>query len=237
MAKIIGIHQPNFFPWIGYFVKIARSDLFVFLDDVQIIKTGGSYVNRCKIVQNNESKWLTANIKRDIGVWSIKDTCFFDSNWRDSIKGSIHNTYLKAPFYKIHKNILTDLLDFNTDNLSEFNIYTIKKLVEILKINTQFIKSSEINTSSTSTQRLIDIVKNLNGSTYLSGTGGDNYQNIKEFEHNSIKLIYNTFEHPIYRQWNSLEFIKGLSILDFIFNMGIEEVINFFKQNSYVEPY
>ena len=60
---IVGIHQPNFFPWFGYFLKIARSNKFVFLDDVQISNTS-SYVNRTSININGQAKWLTAPIRR-----------------------------------------------------------------------------------------------------------------------------------------------------------------------------
>ena len=32
---VISVHQPQYIPWLGYFDKIAASDAFVFLDDVQ----------------------------------------------------------------------------------------------------------------------------------------------------------------------------------------------------------
>ena len=36
--RVVAIHQPNFLPWLGYFDKIARADVFVVLDDVQFPK-------------------------------------------------------------------------------------------------------------------------------------------------------------------------------------------------------
>ena len=56
---IVGIHQPNFMPWLGYFYKIYKSDVFIFLDDVQFTKTGSSYINRVNVNMNGESKYLT----------------------------------------------------------------------------------------------------------------------------------------------------------------------------------
>ena len=73
---VVGIHQPNFFPWFGFFLKIARSDKFVFLDDAQTQKKGGSYLNRTKININGESKWMTAPIKRTQGTQTINNTFF-----------------------------------------------------------------------------------------------------------------------------------------------------------------
>ncbi len=47
---IVAIHQPNFFPWLGYFDKIARCDHFVLLDHVQFQKTGGVWSNRVRMM-------------------------------------------------------------------------------------------------------------------------------------------------------------------------------------------
>lgn len=234
MSKIIGIHQPNFFPWIGYFLKIARSDIFVFLDDVQIIKTGGSYVNRCKIIDKNGSKWLTAEIKRESGVWLVNETQFFNVKWRESVKGKIHNTYFNSPFYKINKNFVFDIIDFETNNLCEFNINAIKVISDLIGIKTHFSKSSDFATSAEPTERIIDIVNCFSGTSYLSGNGGDNYQEKDKFEANNLSIIYNEFEHPIYKQTPENMFVKGLSIIDYLFNVEIEEIMDFFKRNNNV---
>ena len=50
MDKIVAIHQPNFFPWLGYFDKINKSDIFIFLDDVQFPKKGGNWTNRVQLM-------------------------------------------------------------------------------------------------------------------------------------------------------------------------------------------
>ena len=60
---IVGVHQPNFFPWFGYFLKITRSDKFVYLDDAQI-SNSRSYINRTYINIKGQAKWLTVPIKR-----------------------------------------------------------------------------------------------------------------------------------------------------------------------------
>ncbi len=61
---VVAIHQPNFLPWLGYFDKVAKSDVFVFLDSVQAPKTGGSWLNRVRLAMNGEARWVTAPIDR-----------------------------------------------------------------------------------------------------------------------------------------------------------------------------
>jgi len=81
------------------------------------------------------------------------------------------------------------------------------------------IKASSLNVGGKSSDLLIDIVKKLNGSVYLSGRGGANYQDEEKFKASGIELIYSDFAHPVYPQlWG--EFIEGLSIIDLLFNCG-----------------
>ena len=222
---IVGIHQPNFFPWFGYFSKIAQSNIFVFLDDVQFPKYGvAAYANRVAININSERKWLTAPVKKGSGFWNINETEFINSNWRKKIINTIQMNYAKAPFYKEYKNSILEIISFETNNLAEYNIAVIKKISYLIKIHKIFKLSSEMNIQSSSTQRLIDIVKEVNGNVYISGKGGDKYQDRTLFEKYKIRLIYNVFTHPVYQQPRTKSFISGLSILDAIFNIGIKEI-------------
>ena len=60
---ILSMHQPNLLPWIGYFHKMAQSDVFVLLDVVQVPR-GRSYATRTKIKTPDGAKWLTMPTKR-----------------------------------------------------------------------------------------------------------------------------------------------------------------------------
>ena len=81
MNKTVAIHQPNFFPWMGYFEKISRSDVFVFFDDVQFPKKGGSWSNRVKLLVSEEARWVTAAIDRSYsGTRTIREMFFLDNN-------------------------------------------------------------------------------------------------------------------------------------------------------------
>ena len=61
----IGIHQPNFFHWLGFFNKIAIADKFIIYDTAQLPKKGGSWSNRVKLILSGEQRWVSANLDRD----------------------------------------------------------------------------------------------------------------------------------------------------------------------------
>ena len=76
----IGIHQPNYFPWVGYFHKIARVKKFIFLDNVQYSK--GSYINRVQLLLNDEVRWLTVPCKPKLGT-EINEVRVVCNDWQE----------------------------------------------------------------------------------------------------------------------------------------------------------
>ena len=227
---IVGIHQPNFFPWFGYFLKIARSDEFVFLDDAQI-SNSSSYVNRTAININGQAKWLTVPILRTNGQQAINQSKYLDTNWRIKIIKTLKMNYGTAQHYNENEEFIHKLIHYNSNYISEFNIFIISEICKVLELSTSICSASTFSINSTSTERLIAIVKSLNGNIYLSGSGGNKYQDVELFGSDCIKLKYNLFSHPIYNQAKTNTFLTGLSILDFIFNIGIKKT-KLFLNNS-----
>src|SRR3954471_2378867 len=99
---IVAIHQPNFFPWLGWFDKLARCDRFCLLDDVQFPKKGGTWINRVQLVQNGRVLWATASVKRGYsGTQTIRDTQINDAEpWRSKLLQTLRTVYGKAPFFR-----------------------------------------------------------------------------------------------------------------------------------------
>jgi len=218
---VISIHQPNYIPWIGYFYKIAKSDVFVFLDDVQYEKNGFTDRNRIKTPQGE--LYLKIPVQIENHLQKINQTSIREAlGWREKHLKSIDMNYRKSKYYQEIFPLVEDILSVTGSNLAEFNSQVVSKILKVLDINTPCIIAHELNISATGTMRLVEIVKQLGGSTYLSGKGGSKYQDEELFRDNSIQLSYSNFIPPIYRQcWG--EFIPNLSILDYLFNNGISD--------------
>jgi len=229
----VAIHQPNFMPWLGYFYKIWQSDTFIFLDDVQFIKTGSSYTNRVSINISGKSSYLTIPIKRGSGVQQINETEVLNQKWKKKFIGTLQANYAKTPYFNENREFIFELINFEADNLADYNINFIVAISKKLNFNTTFKNSSDFHIKTESTQRLIELIQGVNGSNYLSGEGGDNYQEHQQYKDNEITLLYNKMPNFTYNQPKADSFIGGLSIIDAVFNIGFESLkSNLFMKNE-----
>ena len=220
MRKIAVIHQPNFLPWIGYFYKMMKSDIFIFLDDVQYVKR--SLVNRNKIKTSQGELYIRLPLFQKGKYKQLINECKLH-NKEDSFKifvRTIDANYSKSKYFKNYFADICDILNQNIDNLVDLNILFVEWILNILGVKVDFKKSSELNNiNGTSTEKLVSICKEVGANEYLSGFGGAKYQDETIFKKANIKLTITDFEHPVYEQlWG--EFVPNLSVIDLIFNEG-----------------
>ncbi|MCR4800946.1 MAG: WbqC family protein [Bacteroidales bacterium] len=223
MPKVCAIHQPNFMPWLGYFYKIAKSDVFVILDTVDIeVGTANAITNRTRIKTVAGVQWITVPIKKgDSKV--IKDIVIDNTKrWRETMLKTLLFQYKKSQNFNIFYPFVEDLLNYQTDSLSEYNVHIIECMANYMGIKTKIVLASEMKgLSDDRNVRLIDICKQNGCDIYLSGNGGRKYHDEQLFENNGIMVKYTDFIHPEYGQLHG-DFEKGLSCIDYCFNDGTE---------------
>lgn len=222
--NIVAIHQPNFFPWLGFFDKANRVDVFIFLDHVQQQKSGATWTNRVRLLYiDGEDRWFTVPIRHPThGVISINDILIDDTKkWRQDLLKTLQRNYGRTLYYREVISLIEPLIFNDIKNLAEFNIFAIQKLMTFLELNPKIIKSSDLNIRGKSNELLILLTLAVGGTTYLCGDGADQYIDGKKFSATGVHLIYQNFYHPLYPQKNSKRFIPGLSIIDVLMNCGI----------------
>ena len=215
----IAVHQPQYIPWLGYFHKMANVDLFVFLDNVQYKKR--EFQNRNRIKTPSGPIWLTVPVLTKGNFFQKISEVKIDNQerWREKHYETLKRNYSKAPFFKTYQNFLDEIYGKEWDYLIDLNVATVNYLKDALKITTPIKLESEIGTTKTHTERIIEICKKTGADTYLSGAGGKDYMDEGLFEQNKIKLEYQEFIFPVYPQLYG-DFIPNLSALDLIFNCG-----------------
>lgn len=226
---IVSIHQPAYIPWLGYFDKIAKSDIHIFFDDAEYSKN--NLFNRNKIKTPQGWIWLTVPVKYKSNT-SICETKIDNAvNWRRNHWNSIKANYSRAPYFKKYSDIFEKFYLKNWEHLSDLTISMNRTIANMLGIKTKFVKSSELKVPGRKNEKLINLCKAVGADTYLSGQGAKAYMNENLFATNNVRVIYQKFDYPTYKQlWG--EFIPNLSAIDFLFNCGIEECMKILKMGS-----
>ena len=224
---LVCIHQPDFFPWLGFFDKLVRANTFIILDDVQFPKTGGTYCNRVKIMVNGRQLWITAPVSRTYTGVRLINQIELQSGlqWQDKIFKTVFHSYRRAPYFNEVIGLLEPLIKYPENNLADYNLNGVIKICELLDIKNRIIlKSSNISHEGSSTNLLISLINAVNGNTYLCGTGSLNYQDDSLFKKSGIHVIHRNYAHPIYKQYAEDNFMPGLSIVDALMHCGISGV-------------
>lgn len=213
----VGIHQPNFLPYFGYFEKIRKSDIFILADDDQF--TQKDYINRNRIKAGWNIQWITIPFKHPHSFVPINAIELADYKINASkILRTLEYTYGKAKNYATVYSGLQDVMSQNYTHIVELNVNLIRWAMELLKIETPLVLASSLPHTGSKTEEIISLVKLVGGTHYLAGGNSANYHDEELFKKEGIGLLENNFIHPIYQQKKG-EFIQNLSIIDYLFNV------------------
>ena len=214
------LHQPQYFPYPGFFHKLMLADTFVLLDNTQYDKR---FTNRNKIWTPHGFVWLTVPINKADKFSSNKDVQINNNiSWTKEHWKKIFHSYSKSKYFKNYENYLKNLFDKEWNSLNLLDLDTLKQTIEWLGIKIDIIRESELNLKGKGTERLVNGCKALGADTYISGAGlpDKQYMDEKFFEKNNIKLKHQNYQSIKYNQNTSKIFVPDLSILDLLFNMG-----------------
>lgn len=225
--KKIAILQSNYIPWKGYFDLINMVDEFVFYDEVQYTKN--DWRNRNKIKTSQGIQWLTIPVRQETLEQKIKDTKISDKKWNVKHWRTLSQNYSKSKCFKDYKDIFEELyLNSDEEYLSQINYKFITTINEILGIKTKLRYSSEFELIDGQTEKLLNICKQCEANSYLSGPAAKDYFDEELAKKENIEVEWMNYSG--YQEYNQLfpPFEHGVSIIDLIFNEG-SNAIKFMK--------
>lgn len=226
-GKVVACHQPNFLPWLGFFAKAARADVFVLLDDVQFTQGAGkhNWTSRVRILGTNAPQWISVPVRRaGEGRQLISEVRIEtqDKRWLPKLLRTLEASYGGCKHFAEVYPPLQQLLEANDGRLCELNVALIESLWRMLGLKTHRVRSSSLGATASGSQRLAQIVKAVGGTCYLSGDGAAEYEERSAYESAGLEVRPLGFTHAVYAQRGSPEFVPGLSVLDALSNLGAE---------------
>jgi len=216
------ILQPSYIPWRGVFGQIQSADLFIFYDDVQYDKHGWRNRNQIKTVQGKQ--WLTIPVHSK-GVTEgipIKDVRIdWSKPWPKNHLKALTFAYAKSPYFAFYMSWLDSVYARRDEFLADFTIWLTIEIARKIGINhTRFMRSSEIpGIEGQKTDRLIQILKHVGATHYMSGPSARDYIEQEKFDLAGIGLSYIEYNYPEYQQLYP-PFDPYVTIFDVMFMLG-----------------
>lgn len=215
----VGIIQPNYIPWRGYFDFIDEVDLFIFYDDVQYTRRDWRNRNRIKTPQG--LKWLTVPVHfhQSTGQLICHSRIDHSRPWQQRHINLLQANYRQAPFYQRYADEFFALLNQPVETIAALNVRLARWIMAQLAIVTPTRLASELNAAGAKTDRLLDLLRRVGATTYLTGPAAKAYLEPEKFAAAGIALEYKAYVYPPYPQlWGQFE--PAVTILDLMFNCG-----------------
>ena len=190
---IVSIHQPEHFPYLGFFQKMEESDLFIILDNVKFKKN--NFQNRNRFLNSNgEEEWFTIPVEKKANSKLIKDVLVSeDFGWKKKLIKQ-----MKLNFDYDFSNI------YEGDYIKDMNMNSIRFCRKKLNITTPMIYSSDLEVNGSKSELLYNLCKEVGAVTYLSGRGGLDYLDMDVFNGINLKI----FEPKVDNYYTTLSYLK-----------------------------
>ena len=237
MGRILVAHQPYFFPWLGYFNKLAYATHFWVLDDAQYRTR--FFHNRAIIRNSHGSKsWMTLPVEptHRCAIADVRVSSSFDIAVMDNL---VWDAYHKSIYYEELWPAMREIILASFPILVDINISLIKYIMSLIDFPVPDIFFSKIGAPFTNpTQRLIYGCNICEANWIIMGEGGSlDCHNLNAFKERNVKIIIQKYidNHPEYSQFGE-GVIPVISILDALMCVGPEKTHEMVALSSVFTP-
>ncbi len=217
---IVAGHQPNYLPWLGFFDKIKRSDVFIIEDNVQFERQG--YTSRNRILTSDGIRWLSVpvqHVNKPLLINEVKIANKGKPSWGRKHWLTLKHGYCKAPYWSDYADFFEQTYEREWEFLIDLNLHLIGGVMQFLKIQKPLILSSSLHSEGKKTELIVAQCKEVGADTQLAGNGCRDYINRELFKQAGVRLVFQDFIHPVYPQTRR-GFVSNLSVVDYLFCTG-----------------
>lgn len=217
----LGMMQPYFFPYIGYFQLMQAADIYVIADDLNFMKNG--YIKKNSILDHGAPAAISLQL---VGASQNKLINEIEVGaGKDKLLTGIQRRYAKAPYFKDIFPLLQTIILNEEKNLARYLGSSLMEIADYLDIETTFLYSSEIDKDNSLKfdARIIDVCKRLGANHYINAIGGTVLYEKEKFANEGITLSFIDTKEIEYKQFDK-EFVPNLSIIDVLMFNSKDEI-------------
>jgi hypothetical protein len=239
---ILGIMQPYFFPYLGYYDLINRTNQWIVFDVVKYAPK--SWMNRNRILHPVDSwQYLTVPVDKHAGDGAIHEVSIVDMNAAyDKICGQIeHYRKSRAPYFKAVARLVDECFSaVKSERLRDLNVNSLSWVCDYLGIAFQTSNLSEMDLPlpqiTYAGQWALEIASQLGASAYLNPPGGRDIFRPQDWHDRGIHLEFTEMVEFPYAT-GRYQFVAHLSILDVLMWNSPDQVAAYLNSRKHAAQY
>jgi hypothetical protein len=214
----LGIMQPYFLPYIGYFQLIAAVDQFVVYDNIKYTKKG--WINRNRFLQNGKDATFSLSLKKDSDSLDVCERELAANFNRERLLNKLKSAYRRAPHFEQTFPLIEQVVRYPESNLFLFLHNSIAQVCTHLGITTKIIVASEVDIDHQlrAQDKVLALCEALDATVLVNAIGGVELYSKQVFSNKGIELDFIKSLPFKYEQFG-YPFVPWLSIIDvMVFN-------------------
>ncbi|SOH95596.1 WbqC-like protein family protein [Monaibacterium marinum] len=210
MTRVV-ISQPMYFPWPGFLAQMALADVYIWLDDAQFSK--GSFTNRVQVKVGAERKWMSVPLAGKGSGQFIGSLSANGNTWEQGHRALLTQSLRGKPYVADALALFDSVMAGTTlcDRMIESAQAMAKPLGILPK---RILRSSNMGVEGTGWSRVLDMVRAVDGTTYITGHGAASYLDHAAFEAADIAVEYMSYDVAPWPQTG--EFTPYVTALDLL---------------------
>jgi len=219
----VGIMQPYFFPYIGYFQLIGVVDFFIVYDNIKYTKKG--WINRNRILQNSKDVIFSLPLKSASDYFDVRERELVADFNREKLLNQFKEAYRRAPYFAVTFPLLEQILWYKDVNLFGFLYNSIDRICVHFGITTKIMISSDIaiNHDLKNQDKVLALCSAVGATNYVNAIGGMELYSKETFMEKGIALNFIKSKPFEYQQFGNA-FVPWLSIIDVMMFNPLETI-------------
>jgi hypothetical protein len=219
----VGIMQPYFLPYLGYYQLIENCDVFVLYDNIEYSKRG--WINRNRMLFNGAPRTFTLPLAHSSDHLDIADKQIAAEFNPDKLFSLFRQAYRRAPHWESVNGTVVDVLRFPNRNLFDFLKNALELTTSAMGVDTPVISSSgvDIHPRLHGQDRVLATCQALGATEYVNPIGGLELYDGNAFRQQGIELRFLRSGLSPYRQFNNT-FVDSLSVVDAMMFLDADEL-------------
>ena len=246
---VLVAEQPHYLPWLDFYEQVARAGTLLILDNVQWLRRGWQRRTRVALPHHVPTpepsepgfQWLTIPLEgahRDSLISELAVEA--GQPWARKHLQTLVTLYGGRPYFR--SQVLPRLEPFYAEaaqargpgSLLRTLVASMAVFYEPLGISPNVVLASTLERPHPDKSgRLASYCVQLGADTYYSGTGSTLYLKPALFREVGVRLLWQRFRYPEYPRGREGRFVYGLSIVDVLSNVPVEQVREWLKPSPW----